>query len=122
MMTRRNLITTVAGAAGAVLVRSSWSAFAQGVSSRGVKPQPRGKPSGRPFLARFTDVAKQAGLTQPVIYGGVGSKSYIIGVVGGGVAFIVYDNDGRGDMFVMSGTSLDRAPDVTTNLMEINNR
>ena len=35
-------------------------AFAQGISSRGVRPQPRGKPSGRPFAARFTDVAAEA--------------------------------------------------------------
>jgi len=39
-------------------------------------------------LAHLTDVAQQAGLTQPVIYGGVNSKSYIIEVVGCGVAFI----------------------------------
>ncbi len=72
--------------------------FGQGISSRDVKPQPRGKPSGRPFLARFTDVAKQAGLTQPIIYGGIDSKSYIIEVVGCGVAFIDYDNDGWVDL------------------------
>ena len=28
----------------------------QGSSTRGVRPQPRGNPSGRPFFARFTDV------------------------------------------------------------------
>ncbi len=33
---------------------------AQGVASRGVKPMPRGKPSGLPFHAHFTDVAKEA--------------------------------------------------------------
>jgi enediyne biosynthesis protein E4 len=42
-------------------------AWAQGVASRGVKPQPRGKPSGLPFHARFTDVAAQAGLRAPTI-------------------------------------------------------
>ena len=31
----------------------------QGIAPRNVKPQPRGKPSGRPFHARFTDVAKR---------------------------------------------------------------
>ena len=54
MMTRRQLLALLACSAGR-------PAFAQGVSSRGVKPQPRGKPSGRPFPARFTDVAAQAG-------------------------------------------------------------
>ena len=82
----------------------------QGISSRGVKPQPRGKPSGRPFPARFTDVAAQAGLTQPIVYGGVDAKSYIIEVVGCGVAFLDYDNDGWLDLFVLSGTRLEGAP------------
>ena len=53
---------------------SAPSAFGQGVSSRGVRPQPRGKPSGRPFLSRFTDVAEKAGLTQPIVYGGIDAQ------------------------------------------------
>jgi enediyne biosynthesis protein E4 len=71
MITRRNLIITMAGAAGTALTSALETAFGQGTSSRGVKAQPRGKPSGRPFLARFTDVAMQAGLKQPIIYGAV---------------------------------------------------
>ena len=97
-------------------------AFAQGVSSRGVKPQPRGKPSGRPFHARLTDVAAQAGLTQPVVYGGVDTKSYIIEVVGCGVAFLDYDNDGWLDLFVLNGTRLEGAPPGATNRLYRNNR
>ena len=54
MMTRRAML---------MLLACSADAFGQGISSRSVRPQPRGKPSGRPFLARFTDVAKSAGLT-----------------------------------------------------------
>src|ERR1700726_3418978 len=69
IVTRRKMITAMAtAAAGAVI---GGAAFGQGISSPNVKPQPRGKPSGRPFQARLTDVAKQAGLTQPVIYGGI---------------------------------------------------
>ena len=83
-------------------------AFGQGISSRGVRPQPRGKPSGRPFLARFTDVAPQAGLTHPVVYGGVGREDYIVEIVGCGVAFLDYDNDGWLDIFLLSGTRLGR--------------
>ena len=64
-----------------------------------MKPQPRGKPSGLPFHARFTDVAAQAGLTQPIVYGGVDAKSYILETVGCGVAFFDYDNDGWLDIF-----------------------
>jgi hypothetical protein len=36
----------------------------QGLSTRAVKPQPRGKPSSRPFAARFTDIAWQAGASR----------------------------------------------------------
>ena len=87
MITRRQLLALLAAA-------PAGPALGQGISSRGVKPLPRGKPSGRPFPARFTDVARQAGLTAPIVYGGVETKSYIIEVVGCGVAFIDYDNDG----------------------------
>ena len=66
MITRRALL--------ALLASSAAPAFAQGISSRGVKAQPRGKPSGRPFPARLTDVAKDAGLTHPVVYGGLPTK------------------------------------------------
>ena len=122
MITRRKMIITTAGAAGAAMIGGVGAAFGQGISSRGVKARPRGKPSGRPFLAQLTDVAKQAGLTQPVIYGGVDSKSYIIEVVGAGIAFIDYDNDGWVDIFVLSGTRLEGdSPDATNRLYK-NNR
>src|SRR6266567_3906091 len=122
MITRRKLLVTMAGATGAALTAVPGAVFGQGISSRGVKPQPRGKPSGRPFLARFTDVAKQAGLRQPVIYGAVENKSYIIEVVGCGVAFIDYDNDGWLDLLVLNGTRLEGDPPGTTNRLYKNNR
>jgi enediyne biosynthesis protein E4 len=114
MITRRTLL--------ALLACSASPAFGQGISTRSVKPQPRGKPSGRPFNARFTDVAKQAGLTSPIVYGGVDTKSYIIEVVGCGAAFIDYDNDGWQDLFILNGTRLEGAPVGTTNRLYKNNR
>jgi enediyne biosynthesis protein E4 len=114
MITRRRML--------ALLACSAESAFTQGISTRSVKPQPRGKPSGRPFHARFTDVAAQAGLIHPVIYGGVDTKTYIVEVVGCGVAFLDYDNDGWLDLFVLSGTRLDAAPAGATNRLYKNNR
>jgi hypothetical protein len=116
MMTRRELLALLA------LSSSGRLAFGQGISSRGVKPQPRGKPSGRPFQARFTDVAKQAGLTEPTIYGPADKKNYIIEVVGCGVACLDFDNDGWLDLLVLSGTRLEGAPPGTTNRLYKNNR
>jgi len=122
MITRRELMLRSVTAVGSALVLPSRFAFAQGISSRGMKPQPRGKPSGRPFLAHFTDVAKQAGLSEPIVYGGVETKNYIVEVVGAGVAFIDYDNDGWVDLFVLNGTRLEGDLPGVTNRLYKNNR
>jgi enediyne biosynthesis protein E4 len=122
VITRRKMIFTAAGTAGAAVTGGVRRLFGQGISSRGVKAQPRGKPSGKPFLSRLTDIAEQAGLTHPVVYGGVDSKSYIIEVVGCGVAFLDYDNDGWLDIFVLSGTRLEGDPAGVTNRLYKNNR
>src|SRR6266700_418944 len=119
MITRREMIITLGGTA---FAGATGTAFGQGISSRGVKAQPRGKPSGRPFPSHLTDIAKQAGLIHPIIYGGIDSKSYIIEVVGCGVAFIDYDNDGWVDLFVLSGTRLEGAPPGASNRLYKNNR
>jgi hypothetical protein len=97
-------------------------AWGQGVSSRGVRALPRGKPSGLPFHARFTDVAEAAGLVAPVIYGGVNRKQYILETVGCGAAFIDFDNDGWIDIFLLSGTRVEGAPSGATNRLYKNNR
>src|SRR3954451_19956715 len=128
MITRRTMLALLACSAGAAyrhparLFAGRAGAAGQGISSRGVRPQPRGKPSGRPFAARLTDVAKEAGLTQPIVYGGIETKSYIVEVVGCGVAFLDYDNDGWLDLLVLSGTRLEGAPPGTTNRLYKNNR
>lgn len=111
-MTRREWLALMAASA----------ARAQGISSRGVKPMPRGKPSGKPFLARFTDVAEQAGLRFPIVYGGLERKTYIVEVTGCGLAFIDYDNDGWMDLFVLCGTRLEGGPPGTSNRLYKNNR
>jgi len=115
VITRRGLL-------GGLIALGATRAFGQGVSSRGVRPQPRGKPSGRPFRSRLVDVAEPAGLRAPIVYGGVDSKSYILEVVGCGVAFLDYDNDGWLDLFVLSGTRLEGAPPGATNRLYKNNR
>lgn len=93
-----------------------------GVASRGVAPTPRLKPSNRPFNAYLVDVAEQAGLKAPVIYGGIDHKDYILEADGCGCAFIDYDNDGWMDIFLLTGTRLDGDPPGTTNRLYKNNR
>jgi enediyne biosynthesis protein E4 len=101
---------------------ASTMALAQGVSTRNLKPLPRGKPSGIPFLAHFTDVAAEAGLTFPVVYGGLKHKNYIVETVGCGVAFLDFDNDGWLDIFVLCGTRMDAPVPDSSNRLYKNNR
>ncbi|HBY64664.1 MAG TPA: RNA-binding protein, partial [Solibacterales bacterium] len=110
--------------AGAALASALAAAalFAQGIASRNVKPQPRGKPSGRPFPAKFTDVAREAGLTQPVIFGTDTHVRYIFETSQGGVAWLDYDKDGWIDAFLVSGTRLNEDPPEATNRLYRNNR
>jgi enediyne biosynthesis protein E4 len=92
------------------------------MSSRGVKALLRGKASGLPFDARFTDVAAKAGLTAPTIYGGIDRNDYILEAIGCGAAFLDYDNDGWLDVFLLSGTRWEGAPSNATNRLYRNNR
>jgi len=95
---------------------------AQGIATRDVKAQAKPAPSGRPFNAHFTDIAKEAGLQAPVIYGGVDAKKYILEANGCGCAFIDYDNDGWMDLFLLCGTRLEGSPPEATNRLYKNNR
>jgi enediyne biosynthesis protein E4 len=104
------------------MTAASAVSFGQGVSSRNIKPLPRGKPSGLPFAAHFTDIAAQAGLLSPTIYGGLKTKKYIVETVGCGVAFLDYDNDGWLDIFVLSGTRMDAPVANSSNRLYKNNR
>ena len=94
----------------------------QGIASRNIAAQAKPAPSGRPFEAQFTDVARESGLHAPVIYGGVESKKYILEANGCGCAFIDYDNDGWMDIFLLSGTRLEGDPPGATNRLYKNNR
>ena len=64
----------------------------------------------------FTDIAREAGLVHPSIYGGIDRKRYIIETNGAGVAMIDVDRDGWLDVLVLSGTRLDGAPDASNRL------
>jgi hypothetical protein len=74
-----------------------------------------------PF-SRLTDVAAQAGLTQPIIYGVPGQTTYILESMGGGCAFFDYDNDGWMDIFLLGGRTLNGTPIGSGNRLYHNNR
>jgi enediyne biosynthesis protein E4 len=59
------------------------------------------------FGVSFVNIAAPAGLTRPVVYGGVDKKRYIIETNGCGVAFFDYDNDGWMDILLLNGTRLE---------------
>ena len=56
---------------------------------------------------QFVDVAKQAGLNVPNVWGGVDHKRSIIETKGSGLAFFDYDNDGWLDIYLTNGNRLD---------------
>jgi hypothetical protein len=94
----------------------------RGMASRGVKAIPRGKPSGLPFHARFTDVAHAAGLRAPVIYGAEGHADFILESMGCGAAFLDYDNDGWLDIVLLTGRRFQATPAGATIRLYRNNR
>ena len=79
-------------------------------------------PRSLPPFSTFADVAREAGLTAPTIYGGIEHNTYIVESVGGGCAFFDYDNDGWMDIFILGGTRLEGAPPGATNRLYKNNR
>ena len=56
---------------------------------------------------RFVDVAREAGLTQPITYGDASRKRFIIETNGCGVAMIDLDDDGWVDLVTLNGTQLE---------------
>jgi hypothetical protein len=51
----------------------------------------------------FVDVAKEAGVNAPNVWGGLESKSYIVEAKGSGLAFFDYDHDGWLDIYLTNG-------------------
>src|SRR5262249_41497609 len=55
---------------------------------------------------QFVNVAREAGITAPNVWGAVDHKNYIIEAKGAGLAFFDYDNDGWLDIYLTNGTRL----------------
>ena len=86
----------------ALLVPVAFLCSAPSAQDTAAKPQ-----ATPPPLAHFTDVAQEAGLAEPITFGGVSTKKYIIETTGTGVAVFDYDNDGWPDIFIVNGTTLE---------------
>ncbi len=65
----------------------------------------RSPPAASPVV--FVDVAREAGLIAPNVWGGANHKKYIIEAKGSGLAFFDYDNDGWLDIYLTNGTRFD---------------
>jgi len=65
----------------------------------------KGPENGSPVT--YVDVAQQAGLTVPNVWGGLEHKKYIIEAKGSGLAFFDYDQDGWLDIYLTNGLRLD---------------
>jgi hypothetical protein len=88
------------------------SAVALAVQGMGTPKRPAG-PIARvdtnlpPIAVDFQDVAEEAGLTAMTVSGAEDRKNYILEATGTGVALFDYDNDGRVDLFLPNGSTLD---------------
>ena len=73
---------------------------------------------------RLVEVADQAGITAPNVWGGVARKRFIIETKGNGVAFLDYDRDGWPDIYLSNGTRMEGFPpgQQPTNHLYHNNR
>jgi enediyne biosynthesis protein E4 len=54
----------------------------------------------------FVNIARQAGLTTPTVYGDEHKNKYLLETTGCGAAFLDYDNDGWQDILLVNGTRL----------------
>src|SRR2546428_7915246 len=59
---------------------------------------------------KVTNVAAQAGLKAPTIYGGEKSNRYLVETTGCGVALIDYDGDGWLDIYQVNGSRFENLP------------
>jgi hypothetical protein len=121
-LTRRSVLGLLALPATQAFARQTISGPDEGMASRRVKAAPRGKPSGLPFHACFTDIGAQAGLKGVVVSGHPDRSDYVIEAMGCGVAFFDFDNDGWIDIFVLSSSRFGDPPPGASNRLYKNNR
>jgi hypothetical protein len=94
------------------LCRATLVAACGAVTVAAGQPTPREAVGALAFA--FTEVAAEAGLTHPTVFGGVGRNRFLLETTGPGVALIDADGDGWLDVFIVNGTTFDRAAGTDT--------
>lgn len=97
-------------------------ALGQGLVTRGAKAQARGKPSGMPSGARFTDVAAGADLHSKTIYGEPDRNDYILKKRSDVAAPSSTMTTTAGSIFLLCGTKVAGAPAEASTRLYRNNR
>src|SRR5215468_9332537 len=64
------------------------------------------------YGAKFTNVARMAGIAHKTVYGDERKNKYLLETTGCGVAWFDYDNDGWLDLFFVNGTRLGGFPNA----------
>ena len=82
------------------------------ILSSNVVPQ-RGVKDSQENEIQFVDIASEAGV-QPTIYNGGPEKKWIPEANGNGAAWLDYDNDGRLDLLIVNGSSMDALPGIVS--------
>ena len=87
-----------------------WAPSACSGCARRSRPATRPSQDAPPLGFAFTNVAREAGLSAVTVFGGERSNRYLLETTGCGVALFDYDNDGRLDIFIVNGTTLEGFP------------
>jgi enediyne biosynthesis protein E4 len=74
---------------------------------RSTSTSPPGVPA--PIAPRFVDTTEKSGIAIHVVNGDSAEKKYLLESMGGGVAVIDYDNDGRMDIYFVNGSTIAEA-------------
>ncbi len=120
--TRRRLLRAAPAAVAPVLLPSALRAALAEPSLAPSSPNPAPAAQKAAPFSQFVDVARTAGLTDPIIYGEPDSFTYIVESMATGCAFFDYDNDGWMDIFILGGRTLAGIPAGAGNRLYHNNR